>query len=286
MQFAEKLEFAMKKLSLSRAALAAAVDVDKSVAGRWVAGKVRPSSHNLAKISRVIAEEVPGFTMLDWEKKPREFTRLFGEDANSGGFGDGTLWPLLPERLAEEARHATLQNTRAYEGFWRTTRPSSDLPGQFIQDVSIVRRKADGFLRFVSGVEGFYYEGTSIVVGHQIFYFGADDAFGAITMGILTGVPRQRAEVVEGVILTTLRDAGASPTSSSMVMHRIDDLSDDEKADDEKFRMLVESQKLVAEPGSIDPKIADHLHGAANAPGMLRMLFTQSIARGPLLSGR
>ena len=285
MQFAEKLELAMKKLSLSRAALAAAVGVDKSVAGRWVGGKVHPSSHNLAKISRVIAKEVPGFTMLDWEKDPREFARLFGEDAGSAGFGAGTLWTLLPEKLAEEARHASTRSTQAYEGFWRTTRPSSDLPGHFIQDVSIVRRNGDGFLKFTSGVEGFYYEGSSIVVGHQIFYFGADDAFGAITMGILTGVPRQRAEVVDGVILTTLRDAGASPTSSSFIMHRIGDLSDDEDADNEKFRKLVENQKLVAEPGSIDPKIAEHLHGAANAPGMLRMLFAQSMARGPFLSG-
>ena len=285
MQFADKLELAMKKLSLSRAALAAAVGVDKSVAGRWVAGKVHPSSHNLAKVSRVIAKEIPGFTMLDWEKDPREFAKLFGENGSVGGFGAGTLWPLLPEKLAEEARHASSRSTQAYEGFWRTTRPSSDLPGQFIQDVSIVRRNADGLLKFTSGVEGFYYEGTSIVVGHQIFYFGADDAFGAITMGILTGVPRQRADVVEGLILTTLRDAGASPASSSFVMHRIDDLSGDEAADDAKFQSLVENQKLVAEPGSVDPKIVEHLHSAANAPGMLRMLFANSIARGPLLSG-
>lgn len=285
MQFAEKLELAMKKLSLSRAALAVAVGVDKSVAGRWVAGKVRPSSHNLAKISRVIASELPGFTMLDWEKDPSEFARLFGEDTSIGGFGAGTLWPLLPEKLAEEARHASSRSSEAYEGFWRTTRPSSDLPGEFIQDVSIVRKTRDGFLKFTSGVEGFYYEGTSIVVGHQIFYFGADDVFGAITMGILTGVPRQRADVVDGVILTTLRDAGASPTSSSFIMHRIGDLSGDEAADDKTFHELVANQKLVAEPGSVDPKVAEHLHRAANAPGMLRMLFAQSMARGPLLSG-
>lgn len=285
MEFSEKLELAMKKMSLSRAGLAAAVGVDKSVAGRWVAGKVRPSSHNLSKISRLIAKELPGFTMLDWEREPNEFAKLFGANAVSAGFGDGTIYSMLPAKLAEEAKHAATQRSKAYEGFWRSTRPSSDLPGQFLHDVAMVRCNQDGFLAFESGVEGFYYSGTSVVIHQQVYYFGADDGFGAITMGVFNGVSRQRAEVLDGVLLTTLRDAGASPTASSIIMHRIDDISDDIEADTVKFRKLVENQKLVAEPGSIDPEIVEHLHGAANAPGMLRMLFAQSMSRGPILTG-
>ena len=285
MDFAEKLDLAMKKLSLSRAGLAAAVGVDKSVAGRWVAGKVKPSANNLAKISRIVAKEVPGFTMLDWEREPREFARLFGAQANMNGFGDGTIWPLLPPKLAEEARHAASENTKAYEGIWRTTRPSSDLPGKFLHDIAYVRRNADGLLEFKSGVEGVYYSGTAVMIHQQLYYFAADDSFGAISMGIFNGVLRQRADVVDGVLLSTLRDAGASPISSGIVMHRLTDLTGDPSADDAKFREYVSNQALVAEPGTIDPEIVAHLHGALNAPGMLRMLFAQSISHGPILKG-
>jgi len=272
----------MKMLSLSRGGLAAKIGVDKSVAGRWVSGKVHPSDHNLAQISRLVADHLPGFTMLDWERELTEFTNLLGVGSLTQGPRASTIWPLLPEKLAAEATHAATERTKAYEGIWRTTRPSSDLPGQFLHDVSIVRRDADGFLKFVSGVEGFYYEGSAIMVRQQLYYFAADDAFGAISFGILSGVPRQRAEVVEGVILTTLRDAGASPTASSYIMHRIDNLSDDAEADDAKFKTLVENQQMVAEPGSVPDDVAAHLHNAANAPGMLRMLFAQSMSRGPL----
>lgn len=284
MQFGEKLELAMKKLSLSRADLASAVGVDKSVAGRWVSGKVKPSANNLAKISRVIAEHVQGFTMLDWERDLDAFSLIFGGNASPvSSTGNGSLFPLLPEKLAKEAMHSASERSKAYEGIWQTTRPSSDLPGKFLQDVTISQRNSEGFLDFRSGVEGYYYQGTSVVIGNQIYYFGADDVFGAITMGILTGVPRQRAEIVEGVILTTLRDAGASPVASSMVMRRLHDLSGDQEVDEKLFRSLVEKQKFVAEPESIDPEVVAHLHNASNAPGMIRMLFSQSIARGPVV---
>lgn len=281
MQLGAKLELVMKVLSVSRSGLAAAVGVDKSVAGRWVSGKVTPSAHNLARISQFVAQHRPGFTMLDWERGLDDFAAYIGARTAGSGGASNTIWPLLPEKLAKEARHAAASATKAYEGFWRTTRPSSDLPGQFLHDVSIVRRDDQGFLKFISGVEGFYYEGSTVMIQQQLYYFAADDTFGAISFGILNGVPRGRAEVIEGVILTTLRDAGASPTASSFIMHRIDDLSDDADADDEKFRKLVNAQKMVAEPGSVPEDVAAHLHDAANAPGMLRMLFTQSMSRGP-----
>lgn len=284
MDFASKLELVMKVLSLSRGGLSAAMGVDKSVAGRWVSGSVKPSSHNLAKLSQVIAKDIPGFTMLDWERNADDFAAFVGARNGSTMQPSKTIWPLLPERLAADARHAAKDLTRAYEGFWRTTRPSSDVPGQFLQDVSIIRRDADGFLSFSSGVEGFYYEGSAVMVHHQLFYFAADDAFGAISFGIMNGVQRGRADIIDGVILTTLRDAGASPAASGMIMHRIGSLTDDADADDATFKHLVESQTMLAQEGSVPNEIVEHLHGLGNAPGMLRMLFATSQARGPLVT--
>lgn len=281
--FGQKLDLAMKVLSLSRVGLASAIGVDKSVAGRWVSGKVQPSTHNLALISQLIAQHVPNFTMLDWDREFDDFAACIGASPMQPASTSKTIWPLLPPKLAAEATHAAIDHTSAYEGFWRTTRPSSDMPGEFLHDTSIVRRDSHGFLSFQSGVEGFYYEGSAVLVNQQLYYFAADDVFGAISMGILNGVPRGRADVVDGVILTTLRDAGASPASSGIVMHRIGDLTDDPAADEAKFRDLVENQKMLAPPGSVPQDVADALHKAANAPGMLRMLFAQSISRGPVI---
>lgn len=284
MNFASKLELVMKVLSLSRGGLAAAIGVDKSVAGRWVSGRVKPSSHNLAKLSQVIAKDIPHFTMLDWERNADNFAEFIGAQTGPEVRSSKTIWPLLPERLAADARHAAKDLTRAYEGFWRTTRPSSDVPGQFLQDITIVRRDADGFLTFTSGVEGFYYTGSSVMVHHQLFYFAADDTFGAISFGILNGVQRGRADIVDGVILTTLRDAGASPAASGMIMHRIGELTDDAAADDATFQKLVENQTILAPKGSVSDEVAEHLHILGNAPGMLSLLFAQSLARGPLVT--
>lgn len=280
----QKLDLILKVLSLSRGGLASAIGVDKSVAGRWVSGKVRPSAHNLARISQLIAEEVPQFSMLDWDRDYDDFAVFVGAVRAPAAAASKTIWPLLPPKMAAEATHAAIDRTAAYEGLWRTTRPSSDVPGEFLHDISIARRNKDGFLTFSSGVEGFYYEGSAVMVSQQLYYFAADDAFGAISMGILNGVPRGRAEVLDGVILTTLRDAGASPASSGIHMQRIGDLSDDPAADDARFRELVENQKMLAAPGSVPAEVVNLLHEAANAPGMLRMLFNRSLSRGPVIT--
>ncbi len=284
--FSAKLALVMKVLSLSRAGLAQAVGVDKSVAGRWVSGKVLPSSYNLARLSQVIADLHPGFTMLDWEKPLADFTEYMLSGAALVGAGPDqvTLHPLLPSGLAQEATHAAGERTKAYEGLWRTIRPSSDLPGHFITDISMVRRGAQGHLHFKSGVEGFFYEGSAIMIQQQLFYFAADDAFGAVSFGVFNGVPRQRAEVLDGIIVTTLRDAGASPASSGCIMERIGDLTNDPEADEKRFEDLVKSQKMFLEADQVPEAMREHLHGASNAPGMLRMLFAQSMARGPLIT--
>src|SRR3569623_2172243 len=75
-----KLDLVLRALSMSRGRLAAAVGVDKSLVGRWASGAVTPSEHNLANITRVIAELRPGFTMIDWDREPEGLAGLFGID--------------------------------------------------------------------------------------------------------------------------------------------------------------------------------------------------------------
>jgi tetratricopeptide (TPR) repeat protein/transcriptional regulator with XRE-family HTH domain len=76
--FAARLSLALKALNVSRARLASAVGVDKSLVSRWLAGQVTPSSHNLARISNVLAQVKPGFNMTLWERPRAEFELFLG----------------------------------------------------------------------------------------------------------------------------------------------------------------------------------------------------------------
>lgn len=82
--FAERLTLALKALNLSRAQLAAQVGVDKSLISRWASGQMKPTSHNLARISEVLAKVRPGFNTLMWERPRGEFEALLGIAADPG----------------------------------------------------------------------------------------------------------------------------------------------------------------------------------------------------------
>lgn len=285
-RFTDKLSLALKTLVLSRAALAQGLGVDKSLVGRWASGKVTPSEHNFTRLTQFIAERVPGFTLLDWELEPAAFAaRLGASDAASPGDG-AALGPLLPEAIMDEALHATRSRAAAYEGLWRTTRPSSDLPGRFVHDVTLVQRREDGLIRFAVGVEGVRYEGWSVLLQHQLFSVAADAEASTLMFSIINGVARQRPEVLDGLTLATLRDAGGSPAASACMLERIGDLSGDPDEDEARFDAAVSALSPLAEGGSVPVDVARHLTRDVSdcTPGVLRMMFSRSMARGTLLT--
>ena len=86
--FGEKLRILLKALVLSRTGLASSLNVDKSLVGRWAAGTVIPSEHNLANLTRFVATRVDGFTMLDWDRSSAEFATALGVSASASA----TAW--------------------------------------------------------------------------------------------------------------------------------------------------------------------------------------------------
>jgi DNA-binding transcriptional regulator YiaG len=99
--FSERFSLILKALSVSRGRIAADLGVDKSLVGRWASGTVRPSEHNLANLTRLIAGRLPGFTMLDWDRDIAAFARLCGVDAPAQRPDPAAMPmpPLLPESL-------------------------------------------------------------------------------------------------------------------------------------------------------------------------------------------
>ncbi len=272
----------LKALVLSRTGLAAALGVDKSLVGRWAAGTVTPSEHNLAGLTRFVAGRVDGFTMLDWDRPLPEFAAVLGVSATAAEAG-GPDW--LPTSVLDEARRGARQRGWAYEGLWRVTRASSDLPGRFLCDITQISSGAQDAIRFRSGIEGVRYDGAALLLQNQLFAFGADAEHGTVIFGIFSGVARQRAEVIEGLSLGTLRDAGGSPSASACVMERIGDLSGDAALDDARFEAAVAEMTPLAPEGSVSEVVRSRLARThtPEIPGLLRLLFAHSLSRGPVL---
>jgi hypothetical protein len=286
--FAKKLELVLKVLSMSRARLAAELGVDKSVVGRWVSGAVQPSAHNLSLLSAMIAERVPGFTALDWDRSLPALAEVLGakleSDPKNGANGglQGLPLPLMDQFVA-----ATALRGQAYEGFFRSTRPYVLAPGKFVHDHAVIALDANGLLRLRIGTAGTEVEGWVIPHGNQLFTIAVDVTSGAFLFGIFNGVGAARADVVDGLALAPSLDAGRTPTAHAMIFERIGDLSGDAEADARRFAELV-ALDPVAPEGSISDALRQHLTGdfgpAAAALGgdmLLRLPLTRSMARAP-----
>jgi hypothetical protein len=277
--FSAKFALALKALSLSRGRLAADLEVDKSVIGRWATGAVKPSDHNLSRLTALIAERVAGFTALDWDRGAAEFAGLFG--ANPGAIAG------LPLPLLEQIRSTTALRAAAYEGFFRSTRPYVLHPGKFVHDHGMIRLDDQGLLSLRMGTAGTFVEGWMLPLGNQLFCISADITSGALLFGIFNGVAAARAQVLDGLTLGPALDPGRTPTAYAMMFERVGDLSGDPDADDAHFATLAAKDPLAPE-GSIPDGLRAHLvrdiGPAALALGgemLLRMPLSRSIARGP-----
>lgn len=76
--FGARLALALKASNMSRSQLSAAMGVDKSVVSRWLSGQTAPASHNLARISALLAKQKPGFNMTLWTAPMAEFEAALG----------------------------------------------------------------------------------------------------------------------------------------------------------------------------------------------------------------
>jgi hypothetical protein len=285
--FGRKLELALKRLSMSRARLAADLVVDKSVVGRWVTGAVQPSGHNLSRLSALIAGRIPGFSALDWDRDLAGFAEALGADPDAVPEARKGGPPALQLPLMEQFVASTAVRGKAYEGIFRTTRPYVMAPGRFVHDHGMIRMGEDGLLRLRIGVGGTTVEGWMLPFGNQLFAISVDVTSGALLFGIFNGVSGPRADLVDGLCLTPAQDAGRTPTAHAMVFERIRDLSEDPAADDAYFAELTKRDPVAPE-GSISPQLRRHLLGdfgpeqaAKGGDMLLRAPLSQSLARGP-----
>jgi transcriptional regulator with XRE-family HTH domain len=282
---AAKLDFALKAVSINRARLASILGMDKSAVGRWMTGAVTPSPENLARLTAVVAERSPGFSVLDWERDLDGLAAVLGVRpplaAPPQRFGDG-----LPLACLDHSVATTTIRGAAYEGFFRSTRPYAQLPGQFIHDHIMVRRDANGLLRASQRTAGVSVEGWLLLLDSKLFLIGTELTTNSVAFAILNGVSTVKAGLVDGLILTCALDPGRTPTATPAVFERIGDLSGDVEADAATLASLA-APNPVAPPGSLSDEIIRHLTpdiGPGRLPEggdwLLHLPLAKSISRG------
>lgn len=293
--FSEKLDLVLKALSMSRGRLAAELGVDKSLVGRWASGAVTPSAHNLENLTRLIAGKRPGFTMLDWDRPLPDLAGLFGVAprpdlyASTGAHGapEGLPLPVL-----DMARLTTERRGAAYEGFWRSTRPSVMMPGRFFHDHGMVRRSENGLLSFKMGGAGLFFDGWLLPAEGQLFAILFDTVGQTPIFLIFNGVPLSKASLLDGLVMAAALNAARTPSAYPIVMERVGDLTGDREADDATCAKLLARDPLIPEDG-ISEEMRRHLvrdigPAAAAAGGEMFLLapVASTLSRGETIGGR
>lgn len=291
--FSAKLDLALKALSMSRGRLAADLGVDKSLVGRWASGAVTPSEHSLSLLTRLIASKRAGFTMLDWDRDMDGLAQVFGVDFKQAPETPSAPPPQqgLPLPFLEQSRATTARRGGAYEGFWRSTRPSVLMPNRFFHDYGMWWRGEDGLLNTRMGGSGLYFEGWVLPAEGQLFAIMYDTIGQTPIFLTLNGTPMPKASALDGLLLAASLNPGRTPAAYPIILERIGDLSGDKAADDARCQELISGDHLAPE-GSISPELERHLlrdigPAAAERGGDLILVsqLTNTFSRGLTLSG-
>lgn len=286
--FGDKLGLVLKALTLSNGRVAAELAVDKSLVGRWVAGTVRPSSHNLGRLTALLAQRLPGLTLLDWDRTIAELrARVEGKaDAAVAAATPSAIAAWLAQPKVGEVAAATAREGAGIAGIWRSTRLAPDMPGRFCHDYSIIEPRADGPLSCRSGVFSARLSGWAIVVGDQVYCCSASHGLGTMTFTILNRVRQPRVDAMDGISMACSAVAGGVPMALAFYMERVGILGPDPAENDSRFEAFLLQHPLAPE-GSVPDNLRRHLvrdiGPTAHAEGgdlILMMRSMTSLARG------
>jgi hypothetical protein len=283
--FGAKLALALKALSLSRGRLALELKVDKSVVGRWVAGTITPSDHNLAALTSFIATRRSGFTMFDWDRELPRFAEGLGidpaavrRDQPAGNAADRIAFP---RELIETARHETQRRGKSYEGFYEATFPSTTRPGSFLTEMAIIQSRND-VLHMRMGSAGNENSGWLLLIANQLYgvLFGTSDD--SLVFLLLNGLPIKKVDAMDGLFVSNSGDASLAPMAIRIYLEYVDGLREDDAANEVHFSALKAKTRFL-EPSEVSSELRAHLipdvGPAAAATGLGDLLLRLPMAR-------
>jgi hypothetical protein len=279
----------LQALGLSRGRAASQLNVDKSLVGRWASGSVRPSEHNLAEITKLVANHIPGFTMLDWQRDLQPFAALFNIDLPINAIDEAEdAIPSLSVSCLVQAQKETERKANVYSGFWRSTRPSAIMPGMLFYGYGIFRPAPNGFLEVRVGSSGLSFDGWGFVNDGNLFAFLSDGVSGTPLFFIFKGVPLPKAMLLDGLLMLSGFDSARTPTAVPVIIERIGDLTGDTDADEATYTELLQRESAADE--DVSETVRSHLLRdvgpvAAAAGGEMFLMASGHLSRGTSPSG-
>jgi hypothetical protein len=281
--FPEKLGLAMRALSLSRVALAHELAVDKSLVGRWLSGAVYPTEHNLARLTALVGSRLADFSLADWFAELAQFAARFGLPTPPAAPAEpdsaiAFLGPFLALSREETARRGA-----AYEGFWRSSRPSLLMTEQIFHDYAMIRRAANGLLEVRIHGAGLNFAGWGLPGEGNLFAF-LQDPVGMTPMSLVfRGVTLPRAMVLDGLLLLAALDATRTPGAMPILLERVGDLSGDVAADDLRCDQMEEAAPEPLDP--LAPEVRRQRVFGAQGSRSLSVEAHDSLSRGTTSGG-
>jgi hypothetical protein len=144
----------------------------------------------------------------------------------------------------------------------------------------------DGPLSFRIGLFSSRLIGWSIAVGDQMYCCATNQLMGNSIFAIFNCVHRPRIDILDGVTLACMADAGGVPVAAACLLERVGELSGDDEADDAHYEALL-AEHPIAPDGSIPEHIQRHLFRdtgptalAAGGDPLIMMPSMTSMARG------
>ncbi len=286
--FGSKLGYVLKALTLSNGRVAAELAVDKSLVGRWVAGTVRPSAHNLGRLTALLAQRLPGITLLDWDRTPDDLRRWIAPHSlpRESVAVPSAIADWVGQPKVKEVASQTALDGAGITGIWRSTRAAPDMPGHFAHDYVLIEPRPDGPLRCRSGVFSARLTGWAICAGDQVYCCSASHGLGTMTFTILNRVRQPRTDTMDGIAMACSAVAGGIPMALAMYLERVGTLGPDPAANEARFESLLMAHPIAPE-GSVSDHVRRHLlrdvgPKAFEAGGdlVLMMRSMTSLARG------
>jgi transcriptional regulator with XRE-family HTH domain len=237
--FAEKLRLALSKANLSRAQLAQAVGVDKSVVARWLNGALHPSDHTLTMLTAALGKAVEGFSRADFDLARSDFAVRLGMRTEAAATGaHPSRVPILPgdalNDVAARMGEAIDEADRTYSGLWLFVHPSErDQEGRLRIRASagrIMRPKAGTLLEVELGaLDVVHARGVALVIqGDLHFLMTADRRMDVTILSCAWyGVNFGRALVLDGLVLSRDRLGEMAIATYRGIGFRVSDATDD-----------------------------------------------------------
>lgn len=257
--FSQHFRLALLAMGLSKSRAASLLQVDKSLVGRWASGAVRPTEHNLTRITELLAQHVEGFRLPDWQLDAESFASRVGIDPGLArqASATSTIGGVALSCIAE-ARKETERRGSGYEGFWRTTRPSVVMEGRLFHDYGMIRRGQSGLLEVSMGGAGLAFNGWALPLEGNLFMM-LDSAVGFTPIFLLfRGVALPKVTQLDGLLLLATLDATRTPAALPILAERVGDLSGDHEADTERCREMSQQDPFQDE-AEIAPEIRSYL---------------------------